>query len=252
MKHPKLKTGLKDIPGMVNSAFTRVSQMKLSQSAFACTGIYPMNRNIFSELDFQVFFSRNLHLSAETPSPFSPARTSPSISNLNQISTLKSAESTQENPSSPAQVEVLTSMPSTSQALLEELSPLPNSSNANFTARRRQGAQSEILTSAPYKAQLEEKRSDLQSGDKKKVVNKGTKRKKEGRPVGKSASTIKKKVLKFNENNGQVASFAGSTSMKTGYSAMFVKVGLTKTVPILKVFLCFINVMFVCQSKQQH
>ncbi|KAJ8871733.1 hypothetical protein PR048_028069 [Dryococelus australis] len=39
------------------------------------------------------------------------------------------------------------------------------------------------------------------------------------------------------------APFAGSTSMKTGYNAMFVKVGLTKTVPILKVFLCFINVM---------
>ncbi|KAJ8888945.1 hypothetical protein PR048_008439 [Dryococelus australis] len=94
-------------------------------------------------------------------------------------------------------------MPSTSQALLEELSPLPNSSNANFTARKRRGAHGKILTSTPYKAQLEEKRSDLQSGDKKKVVNKGIKRKKEGKPVGKSASMIKK-VLKFNENNGQV------------------------------------------------
>ncbi|KAJ8896113.1 hypothetical protein PR048_001455 [Dryococelus australis] len=69
-------------------------------------------------------------------------------------------------------------MPSASQPLLEELSPLPNSSNANFTARRRRGALSEILTSAPHKAQLKEKRSDLESGDKKKVVNKGTKRKK--------------------------------------------------------------------------
>ncbi|KAJ8875368.1 hypothetical protein PR048_023263 [Dryococelus australis] len=93
-------------------------------------------------------------------------------------------------------------MPSTSQALLEELSPLPNSSNANFTTRWRRGAQSEILTSKPYKVQLEEKRSDMESGDKKKVVFEGTKRKKEGKPVGRSASMIKK-VLKFKDNNGQ-------------------------------------------------
>ncbi|KAJ8896386.1 hypothetical protein PR048_001730 [Dryococelus australis] len=143
-KYPKLKIDLKDIPGMVNSAFTRVSRMELSQSALACTGIYPMNRKIFFIWIFK---------------PFSQE--------------ICSAESTEDNPSSPAQLEVLTSVPSTSQALLEELSPLPNSSNVNFTARRRRGAQSEILTSTPYKAQLEEK----------KVI---------------------KHVLKFNENKGQV------------------------------------------------
>ncbi|KAJ8873401.1 hypothetical protein PR048_024217 [Dryococelus australis] len=170
-KISKLKIGLKDIPGMVNSAFTRVSRIELSQPAFTCTGIYQMNRNIVSDLDFQASFSAHLHLSAETPSPFTPACTSARISNLNQISTLNSAESREENPSSPAQL----------------------NRNANFTARRRRGTQTEILTSTPYKAQLEETRSDLESGDKKKSSTKEQKGKKEDNPVGKSVSTIKKK-----------------------------------------------------------
>ncbi|KAJ4429127.1 hypothetical protein ANN_26128 [Periplaneta americana] len=51
-KYPNLKIGLEDIAGLVNSALTSVCRMELAQLAFACTGIYPFNRNVFSDLDF--------------------------------------------------------------------------------------------------------------------------------------------------------------------------------------------------------
>ncbi|KAJ8868069.1 hypothetical protein PR048_031878 [Dryococelus australis] len=108
----KKKTSLKYVPGLVNLVFTRVSRMELSQSVFAWSGMY-LRHHLSPQLAL-------LH----------------GFSNLNQTSTSKPAESTEEYPFPTVQVEVVTSKLSTSQALLEELSPLPNSSNVNFTLER--------------------------------------------------------------------------------------------------------------------
>ena len=47
-----LKISEQDICGLVNKAFTAVCRMELAKSAFKCTGIYPFNRNIFTDIDF--------------------------------------------------------------------------------------------------------------------------------------------------------------------------------------------------------
>ena len=51
-KYPYLKIGVKDIAGLVIIEFTKICRMELAKSAFACTGICPLNRGIFSDLDF--------------------------------------------------------------------------------------------------------------------------------------------------------------------------------------------------------
>ncbi|XP_030757952.1 uncharacterized protein LOC115883699 [Sitophilus oryzae] len=47
-----LKITVQEISGLVGSAFSKICRMELAQSAFQCTGIYPLNKNIFTELDF--------------------------------------------------------------------------------------------------------------------------------------------------------------------------------------------------------
>jgi hypothetical protein len=51
-KYSYLKTGVKDIAGLVNNVLTNICWMKLPKLAFACTHIYLLNHGIFSDLDF--------------------------------------------------------------------------------------------------------------------------------------------------------------------------------------------------------
>ncbi|XP_052752615.1 uncharacterized protein LOC128201064 [Galleria mellonella] len=41
-----------DIAALVNSAFVKAARLEIAQNGFKCTGIYPFNREIFSDLDF--------------------------------------------------------------------------------------------------------------------------------------------------------------------------------------------------------
>ena len=47
-----------------------------------------------------------------------------------------------------------------SQNILEEIYPLPSSSNTKFISRQSCGQKSEILTSTPYKEELKRKKGD--------------------------------------------------------------------------------------------
>lgn len=41
-----------EIAGLVNEAFTKICRMDLAKNGFTCSGIYPFNRQIFTDLDF--------------------------------------------------------------------------------------------------------------------------------------------------------------------------------------------------------
>ena len=41
-----------DISGLVSSAFTKAARLEIAQSGFKCTGIFPLDRNIFCDLDY--------------------------------------------------------------------------------------------------------------------------------------------------------------------------------------------------------
>ena len=189
-KNPKLKIGIKDIAGLVNCAFTKVCRMELCQTAFACTGIYLVNRNVFTDLDF--------HPSSycpQTPLPTNPPHTSthssPGPSNLDQPSTSYLVQSVTSSPTMPS-----TSCIPHAGLVLQEISPLPCNASVKFNTRKRRGDQSEILTSSPYKSQLEEKRACLNS-----TKDKGKSLK--GKTIKKSFQSVKNS-LQFADKNKQV------------------------------------------------
>lgn len=189
-KYPNMKITLKDIAGLVNSAFSRICRMELAQSGFECTGIYPLNRNVFSDLDFagslisstpepeerpktQVQTSTNsdqeeLYQSADVsnlpdmrePNSDNPVDQSPM---LNQPS--KAGPSHASNlPESPNQTcgqreEVATLMSPSTQKILAVISPLPSTSSVKYKIREDRSEKSEILTSSPYKNMLVEKKA---------------------------------------------------------------------------------------------
>ncbi|PNF34375.1 hypothetical protein B7P43_G14948 [Cryptotermes secundus] len=47
-----MKIAQRDIAGLVNTAYSSVCRMDLAQSAFMCTGLWPFNQRVFSDLDF--------------------------------------------------------------------------------------------------------------------------------------------------------------------------------------------------------
>ena len=164
-KYSNLKISLRDICGLVGSAFTKVCRMELAQSGFACTGIYPLNPQIFSDLDFYRPLSELTPDSSEAVHP--TQRLTREITPEPQPSTSKDIGTSESIPSTSTPV---TSAPaatttagisslnlSLSESLIQEICPLPSAVVGNFNTRKRRGDRSEILTSSPFKLRLEEK-----------------------------------------------------------------------------------------------
>lgn len=171
-KYPNMKISLKDIAGLVNIAFSRICRMELAQSGFKCTGICPLNRNVFCDLDFAASLCNQSQEVEESSTSMSQTSTNPNKEAVPQSSTACSLlglpgtsnqpdNQTQElptsNASSPKPFSLSTS--STTQCILEQISPLPSNSSVKFKIRKGRGEQSEILTSTPYKEQIMEKRT---------------------------------------------------------------------------------------------
>ena len=156
-----LKITDKDICSLVNTAFTAICRMDLAKSAFKCTGIYPFNKFIFTDVDFVPSMNRPIpeeRLQAEVPLE-------------DAISVSPSASRNEENPdddvlprpeASPLPVTIFADIarPSTSRnfhKMIEEISPVADELERKLSTRRRRGESSEVLTSTPYKKVLEEK-----------------------------------------------------------------------------------------------
>ena len=104
-----------DIAALANTAFSKAAQLEIAQNGFRCTGIYPFNRDIFSDIDFL------------------PA----------SMTDVAIQESKSANQSPPNATDII-----------KLLSPLPDATQKRIASRSRKTQKSEILTSSPYKDEL--------------------------------------------------------------------------------------------------
>lgn len=284
-KYRPLKISQKDVAGLVNTAYTSICRMDLAQSAFACTGLWPLNPGVFTELDFipsehfrepepidcesgsvnlearqlvSSTHSEKSNLLESTVTSLTPAnlpehgpasdvtstplnRLEPGTSTQNNLpeagpssavtsthfTVLEPGTSTQTNlpeqgPSSsvtsihriepqlslsPAPVSnslfhpslQVSSVTTDFQKILAHISPGNHSSEIKVKRRKQRTQQSEILTSTPYKDQLEEKKKLAEEkrlkAEKRKAERELRRIEKDKRATKSSASQDRKKKI---------------------------------------------------------
>ncbi|CAH2226675.1 jg9747 [Pararge aegeria aegeria] len=181
-----------DIAGLVNEAITKVARLDVAVFGFKCTGIYPFDRQIFSDLDYLAADMTNIpQEQIETPSNALSTGETVVLSNSvveqpeTSLSTIINEgdsaavggsalfnhadmpsnvveDEFMEEPTQFVSEPIATSpIPSTSSAadlvqLIHKLSPLPDAAKKRTAARKRKCERSEILTSSPYKKVVEE------------------------------------------------------------------------------------------------
>lgn len=191
-QYPNIKISLKDIAGLVGVAFSKICRMELAKSGFACTGIFPLNPNIFSDSDFAPS-TKNVVDAADLVESKSPPSSGPSTSLALSVPSptvglilpgptpvpetyparsshdLPCTEPITEKLTEPMNILIDKSQSSdikTCQNVLESISPLPSSSSTRYVSRYSRGEKSEVLTSTPYKSQLEVKKTEKEEKQK--------------------------------------------------------------------------------------
>ncbi|XP_036146776.1 uncharacterized protein LOC118646934 [Monomorium pharaonis] len=136
-----------DIAGLVGEAFTKVARLDIAVSGFKCTGIYPFDKNIFSDIDYLPSDMTNVPLEEIR------TQTAPVASKVLDAVPVRDTQMTKEiHPST-------SSVPDISKNLLK-LSPFPDAAKKRSEARKRKSEKSQILTSSPYKILVEEKENE--------------------------------------------------------------------------------------------
>uniref|UniRef100_A0A6M2DMK8 Putative mariner-21 hm n=1 Tax=Xenopsylla cheopis TaxID=163159 RepID=A0A6M2DMK8_XENCH len=130
-----------DIAGLVTEAFIKVARLEIAVSGFKCTGIYPFDRHLFSDLDYLAADMTNI--------PLEQTETSSNALNNEQAVVILNSMIEDQMTTSPK--------PSTSSApdlvqIIHKLSPLPDAAEKRTAARKRKSERSEILTSLTQKS----------------------------------------------------------------------------------------------------
>ena len=134
------------------SAFTKAAQLEIAQSGFKCTGIFPLDRNIFCDLD-------NLpSMITGIPIEFEPSTVNNTLTCTTQQHLIAS------NPIAPTTTPITSTLSKISVSsksdtksaityVLHVLSPIPNVYQNRINTRSKT-QRSEILTSSPSAKQL--------------------------------------------------------------------------------------------------
>ncbi|KAF2888768.1 hypothetical protein ILUMI_17406 [Ignelater luminosus] len=147
-----------DVVGLANIAFTNAARLEIAQNGFLCTGIQPLNRKVFSDLDFlgsaltdipAEYRSHQSTIQARSSAVVPENEPEPSTSALPVTST------TYKEAVANTSVDV-----KKVNDALKILSPLPDASNKRLTAKKRRNHKREILTSSSYKNKLIKKAQD--------------------------------------------------------------------------------------------
>ncbi|CAG4931283.1 unnamed protein product [Parnassius apollo] len=198
-----------DIAALVDEAFSRAASLDIAQNGFKCTGIYPFNPEIFTDIDF-------------LPSMVTDVMQEVS-SKENMANQFSVAHSLSPVPSTSHALPTNEPEPSTSSTdILKQLSPFPDASKKRSLKRARKTQRSEIITSSPYKKDVEERQK---SRDKKRK-NKKVKALKKMLKQLKIFKVFPKKIEKKRPN----ASYVEKHLKRTGFSARNAKTGPMKTV----------------------
>ncbi|KOB76398.1 hypothetical protein OBRU01_03861 [Operophtera brumata] len=127
-----------DIAGLVNEAFTKVARMEIAVSGFKCTGIYPFDRNLFSDLNYLPADMTNLPLEEpETSSNPSGCSGEVSVSFTDVAVAGSSSTTCNAELSNNLVSEELTDPLQGSTSEQDNLSPLPDAAKKRSAARKR-------------------------------------------------------------------------------------------------------------------
>lgn len=159
-KYQPLKISQKDVAGLVNTAYNSICRMDLAQSAFRCTGLWPLNRAVFTDVDFipsENFreskpepTSRILPLSVEEPESVSPS----SILSIEPSEPSLSVTLNNTNLSLNSSTGVLSNF----MEIVKLISPRNDTLELKTKRRRQRTQHSEILTSTAFIDELQEKK----------------------------------------------------------------------------------------------
>ncbi|XP_015910948.1 uncharacterized protein [Parasteatoda tepidariorum] len=146
--HPGKPITIYDIPHLVGRSFSKAFTPENIQSGFACTGIWPLNSDIFSESDF---LPSNVTDRSDPDVMNSSASSKPSTS----INNLPPASP---YPSTSASVTNLPDSSESTQILVtpEQLRPFPKAEPRKGRGGRKR-IKSRILTDTPVKTEIEER-----------------------------------------------------------------------------------------------
>ena len=164
-----------EIAGLVNHAFTKICRMDLAKSGFECSGIHPINPNIFTDIDFLGSKGLDIDLPLQSTShlpkqDFEPEKVnmtreeSPEKETNGSYSEPQGGESStvkytlpklSKSPNLPQTFPVLVKEKNDFRKILTEISPLPTALENRIKTRKRRAGKSQILTSTPVKNKIE-------------------------------------------------------------------------------------------------
>ena len=134
-------------------AYQRAASIEKAVNGFRCSGIFPLNPDVFDDTDFA---PANV---TEIPNPHEPTTSQAghrSTRNDADIEPLMTANSKQRADSS----EVNTS--AAVHVTIQEISPLPRAAQSSLKNQKRKAETAVVLTSTPNKRALEEKQRELE------------------------------------------------------------------------------------------
>ena len=134
-----------DISGLVSSAFTKDAQLEIAQSGFKCTGIFPLDRNIFCDLYLPSMIT-------DIPMEFEPSTANNTLTCTTQQHLIASnpiAPTTTPSTTSTLSKISLSSKSDTKSAItdvLHVLSPIPNvyQNRINTRSKKLKGVKSSL------------------------------------------------------------------------------------------------------------
>lgn len=173
LKHKQYeRVGQYDIASIFKSAYGRVSSVDKAIKGFQCTGIFPLNPNVFDDMDFTPP-AEDLSVVVESSQPVAIA----GPSNLDVVAKSPYADPSNQdvsaNPVSQSSCSAVSNQAvgdiSSRQIPVSEITPIPRRGKKSQKQIRKKGS-SKILTSTPFKDELIEK--SLKREKKAKVIDK--------------------------------------------------------------------------------
>lgn len=160
-----------DIAKLVDESYKRVCRLDIAVNGFSCTGIFPFNPEIFTDLDYMGSSLTEMDPPRPAMEPAEAAETSIAVSSPERPGTIAPQPSTATSgENDPVAVESaltagggpLNDSGTMDQlffaSVLKNISPLPSCAEKRATTRKRKAEKSEILTSTPNKDRLVEKK----------------------------------------------------------------------------------------------
>lgn len=168
------------ISELVNKAYSKAATLEIATKAFEKTGICPFNKNIFRDHDFAVNDDQTTNLATVECNDNSDTQLSQDEQPKSPLPSTSAAISQENIPVTPS-----------SKLLVSPQMIVPLPSIATTSKQTKRQCKPTVLTSSPYKLQLEESMQD------KTKVAKTSKR------VGKKTKTVKAKKIKKSDSSSE-------------------------------------------------